>query len=125
MNPQFEAIAEQLQPLRSLGAYHVGPAPLGATALPAGAPFKVETDDPVALEKGILLGYFGGSEGPSAVVVVNLDYTARHTVSLSGPGELQRFDTDSRGWLPVHDRTARLRLPAGGGVLLRLAPDAG
>jgi len=37
VNPEFIAIGTELQPLTSLGAYHLGTVPLGALGLPADA----------------------------------------------------------------------------------------
>ena len=117
-NRDFVAAARELQPLRSLGAYHTGTAPLGAQALPAGAPFSVV--EPAA-DKPVLLGYFGSAGGkPTHVVVVNLDYNRQTTVRLSAPGALQSFNPGKGRWSPAGEREVSLRLPAGGFRLLRL-----
>jgi len=116
LNRDFAAIAAQLQPLTSLGAYHVGPIPWGAEALPEGAPFYLEG----VPEKGMVLGYFGSPGHPTHVVVVNLDYTREVTTTLVGPGPLHLFHPDTGAWPPVGGPRAELRLPPGGGQLLRV-----
>ena len=75
-------IAAQVQPLRSLGAYHVGKAYRGAEPLPASSPFRLDVGatnlDPFPAD-GMLLGCFGkpgksGQSGrPTHALVVNLD----------------------------------------------------
>lgn len=116
LNRDFAAIAAQLQPLTSLGAYHVGPLPWGAEALPEEAPFYLEG----VPEKGMVLGYFGSPGHPTHVVVVNLDYTREVATTLVGPGPLHVFHPDTGAWPPVGGQRAELRLPPGGGKLLRV-----
>jgi len=117
LNREFAAIAAQLQPLRSLGGYHVGPVPRGAAALPEGAPFTL---DPPTSEKGMVLGYFGQPDRPTHVVVVNLDYKQNVVTTLVGPGELEVFKPAAGEWSPAGSDRVELRLPPGGGQLVRL-----
>ena len=121
IHPRFVAIAEQLQPLTSLGAYHLGAIPQGGTGLPTNAPFTVEPPVPGDEKKGILLGYFGSGEKPSHVLVVNLDYAREVTATVIGPGPMESYDAGQRRWqsAAVGSR-AQVALLAGGGVLLRL-----
>jgi hypothetical protein len=127
LNREFIAIAKELQPLRSLAVYHAGMSPPGAEPLPAGAPFRF--DPPVApmafnppeRARGLLLGYFGAGEKPSHVVVVNLDYKAEATAVLAGPGRLDAFDAKAGAWTAGHGDRLELRLPPGGGKLVRIA----
>jgi hypothetical protein len=128
LNPEFIAIASQLQRLRSLGVYHEGMMPEGTQALPANAPFRL--DPPVApmaytppeKVKGTLLAYFGDSGKPTHVLVVNLDYTHNAKASVVGPGALEVFDPKTGAWKPSpHGARANMLLPPGGGKLLRLA----
>ncbi|NLC58498.1 MAG: hypothetical protein GX774_16830 [Armatimonadetes bacterium] len=133
-NRDFAAIAAQLQPLRSLGAYHLGNIPEGAQALPADFPFTLDPPVPtVAYEppkpiQGFCLGTFGpagraGQPGkPTHVVVVNLDYRQGTTTTLVGPGPLDVFDPTTGEWTRASGRRAELRLPPGGGALVRLRP---
>lgn len=85
-----------------MNAFHAGMQPPGTVALPAKSTFALDTPidetayaprEPV---KGVLLGEFGPSktkaEGASHVLVVNLDYKAERTVSVSGPAPLEIFD---------------------------------
>ncbi len=131
LNREFAAIAGQLQPLRSLGVYHAGMMPPGAEALPADAPFRLDPAVPVIPYKppervrGMLLGLFGpaGKAGepatPTHVLVVNLDYRAEAVTGLVGPGNLEAFDAAAGTWSPVAGSDKAVRLPPGGGKLLR------
>ncbi len=126
LNPQFATIASQLQPLRSLGAYHVGKEYEGTQKLPANAPFRLQATSPNGQEAGMLLGYFGNATKPNApshVFVVNLDYSNAATTTLIGPGKLSTFNALERTWAPVNGSQTTLTLPPGGGVLVR--QDAG
>jgi hypothetical protein len=136
LNREFAAIATELQPLRSLGVYHAGMAPPGAEPLAKDSRFRL--DPPVApmpykrLEpvKGVLLGLFGpagkGNEPgkPTHVLVVNLDYRASAIARLVGPGNLASFDASRGSWSPAAGRIIELRLPPGGGTLLRVQGPA-
>jgi len=126
LNRQFVAIARELQPLRSLGAYHAGMVPPGAEALPVDSEFGLDPPLPStpyqAPVKGLLLGCFGKSLRPTHVVVVNLDYSSGVTAVLVGPGPLEVFQAGSGRWLPAPEgQRAPLRLPPGGGKLVRIA----
>jgi hypothetical protein len=133
LNREFVMIARQLQPLRSLGVYHAGMLPPGAEPLPTNAVFQ--PDPPVPARsyqppepvQGVLLGYFGPATGiqasgsPTHVVVANLDYQAEAVVGVRGPGPLETFDASAGRWSPGDGNRALLRLPCGGGGLLRLS----
>lgn len=122
LNPQFAAIASQLQPLRSLGAYHVGKEYEGTQQLPANAAFRLQATSPNGQEAGMLLGYFGDAtkpDAPSHVFVVNLDYRNATTTTLTGPGKLSTFNAVNRTWTPANGSQVSLTLPPGGGVLVR------
>jgi hypothetical protein len=126
LNREFVAIAKELQPLRSLAVYHAGMSPPGTEPSPAAAPFRF--DPPVAPlaykppERvcGFLLGYFGANDEPSHVVVVNLDYKAEAAVGLTGPGNLDAFDAKLGTWSAAGGPRIELRLPPGGGKLMRV-----
>jgi hypothetical protein len=134
LNREFAAAALQLQSLQSLGVYHAGMLPPGAVPLPKDAPFTPDPPLP-AMDykppqpvKGLLLGYFGPTpksgnlSTPTHVVVVNLDYRAEALLGINGPAELEMFDAAAGQWLPASGRRADLRLPPGGGKLLRARP---
>ena len=101
-------------------------APPGAEPLPKDAPFRL--DPPVAplaykppeRVRGALLGYFGKATEPSHVVVVNLDYRANAVLTLAGPGNLELFDAAAGTWSPASGLRTELRLPPGGGRLVRV-----
>lgn len=130
LNRDFAAIAGELQPLQSLGAYHAGMLPPGAEPLPPDAPFRIEPALPVTELKppqratGALLGVFGRpgkkSETPTHVLVVNLDYDAETTLNVRGPAPLEIFDPVSGKWSSASGRTKELRLAGGAGTLLRV-----
>jgi hypothetical protein len=127
LNREFVAIAQQLQPLESLAAYHTGMIPQGAQPLPHDAPFRLDPPlppleiQPLQRIRGALLGYFGNSGQTSHVVVVNLDYKTDSTMTLVGPGDLEIFDATSGTWEAAGGHRAELQLPGGGGKLVRLA----
>ena len=129
INRDFAAIAGELQPLRSIGAYHLGMVPDGAEALPGGFPFHLEPAPPAkdyappAPIEGMVIGAFGPAKGkPTHVVVVNLDYKQSATTILVGPGPLQVFGPGTGKWRPAQGDRIKLRLPPGGGRLVRVAP---
>jgi hypothetical protein len=89
--------------------------------LPVDASFTV--DPPVAKDrkKGILLGYFGSTDHPSHVLVVNLDYISDITTTIVGPGPMEVFDAETQKWENASDKSrAKINVIAGGGKLLRL-----
>jgi hypothetical protein len=121
LNPQFVAIASQLQPLRSLGAYHVGKKYLGAQELPQNAPFHLDfTGDNHMPADGMLLGYFGKPDKPTHVLVVNLDYHNAVTTTVVGPAKVSVFDVVKGAWKKAGSPQVTLTIPPGGGVLLRV-----
>ena len=123
LNPQFVAIATQLQPLRSLGAYHVGKTYWGAQPLPEQAPFRLDLtakgNSPMPAS-GVLLGYFGKPSQPTHVLVVNLDYRNAVTATVIGPGPLEAFDAVQSKWGQTSAPQVTLTLPPGGGTLVRV-----
>ena len=129
LNPQFVAVAAELQPLRSLGAYHVGKVPWGAEALPEQAPFSFDLtakdNNPMPAE-GMLLGYFGKPGTPDKpgpvtyALAVNLDYRNPITMTVVGPGRLETFDAQQGTWKRGSGRHVTLTLPPGGGILVRV-----
>jgi hypothetical protein len=119
-NPEFAAIAMQLQPLRSLGVYHTSLREPGCEPLPSDAAFHIDSPQSPASPRGFLLGFFGAAERPTHVVVVNLDYTADVKASLAGPGELDLFDAATAQWTSAKKAAVELTLPSGGGRLVRI-----
>ena len=116
INREFVAIAAELQPLKSLGAYHCGAVPLGAQALPQKAVFV-----PEPRSQEVMLGYFGKSAGrPTHVVVVNLDYKNAVTTTLASPGAMEVFHPATKTWVASGSK-AKLDLLPGGGALVRLS----
>jgi hypothetical protein len=128
LNREYVAIAREIQPLRSLGIYHAGMKPRGTEPLPKDAPFRFDPPvspipyKPLERVRGMMLGLFGpASPGPAThVLVVNLDYKAKAVTSLIGPGKLGAFDATTGKWGPAAHQRVELRLPPGGGKLLRV-----
>jgi hypothetical protein len=120
-NPEFAAIARNLQPLHSLGVYHTSMREPGCEPLPSAAAFHVESPQSPTSPRGFLLGFFGTTERPTHAVVVNLDYTAEVKVLLTGPGELDLFDATTGQWTSVKKTVIELVLAPGGGMLVRIA----
>ena len=120
-NPEFAAIAGELQPLHSLGVYHTSMHEPGCEPLPADASFHLDSSQSPASPRGFLLGFFGATEKPSHAVVVNLDYAAKARASLVGPAELDVFDAATAQWTSAKKGGVELILPPGGGKLVRIA----
>lgn len=128
VNRDFEAIAGELQPLHSLGAYHCGTKSLGAQLLPSGAPFRLDPPvvakepEPLKPTEGFVLGYFGPKAGrPTHVVVVNLDYSNSVETTLVGPAALRTFNPATGRWTFAGSSKVHLRLRPGGCRLVGLA----
>jgi Beta-galactosidase len=115
LNPQFVAVAKELQPLNSLGAYHIGGNYKWTKTLPKSAPFRLAAND-ISQLRGMLLGYFGRSK-PTHVLVTNLDYTKQVKAKVISSVELEMFDSIGRSWKYIPSKV--LILPPGGGILIR------
>lgn len=120
-NREFLAIARQLQPLRSFAVHHTAMRERGCEPLPEGAAFRLDAAKSSSRPRGFLVGTFGGSDYPSHVVVVNLDYTTPAKAALIGPRALEVFDATTGRWSPTGAKAAELNLPPGGGQLVRVA----
>ncbi len=127
LNREFVAIAKETQPLRVLGVYHAGHRPRGTEPLPGDSTFVL--DPPVAdlpytppeRVRGVLLSTFApsGETSPTHALVVNMDYRAERVVGVRGPKELSSFDAATGQWSPANGSRIALRLPPGGGKLIR------
>jgi hypothetical protein len=137
INPQFLAMAEQVQPLKHIGAYHLGDLPWGwdttdgssPMRLPSNAPFTIaptlpNTDyvvnQPV---KGALLGFFGPKNelaNATHAIVVNLDYSKALNTRVTGPGDLSVFNPTTGEWIAQEHPWADVSLLPGGSVLVGL-----
>ena len=132
LNREFVSIAQQLQPLRSLGVYHAGMFPQGTEPIPADDRFRLDPPLPpmsytnLQHVKGVLLGYFGPAvkgkrtSAPSHVMVINLDYQAEAVVGIRGPSRLELFDPATGRWSRASGSRADLHLARGGGRLGRV-----
>ncbi|PIY48044.1 MAG: hypothetical protein COZ06_17365 [Armatimonadetes bacterium CG_4_10_14_3_um_filter_66_18] len=131
LNREFASIAAALQPLRSLGAYHVGMIPPGADSLPEAILFRL--DPPLAAVdyapskpvQGFALGCFGppasqgDGSGATHLLLVNLDYKQEQTTTVVGPMPWESFDPATGKWIAAGGKRVELRLSPGGGKLLR------
>jgi hypothetical protein len=116
LNPQFVALAKELQPLNSLGVYHVGGNYEGSKALAKGAPFRLDLGDRSKSKNPMLLGYFGQSR-TTHILVVNLDYKNQVKTKVLSSVRLEMFDPVRRVWR--YNPTKVITLPPGGGMLVR------
>ncbi len=120
LNREFVAIATELQPLRSIAVYHTALKEQGCTALPTSAPFSIEQQPgKTDAGRGVLLGYFGKSDKPTHVVLVNLDYRTGVNVTLAGPGRMEKFDPAQGRWRRAGSKQIEVALQPGGGLLAR------
>jgi hypothetical protein len=122
LNRDFVAIAAELQPLRSLAVYHTAMTEAGCEPMAADDLFKIEAQAAARRPRGFLLGMFGREAKPTHALVVNLDYTTEVTATLSGPTKLETFHPGPAAWTPVKKNSVDLRLPPGGGRLVRVSP---
>ncbi len=119
LNREFVAVVSELQALRSLGVYHTAMKEPGCEPMPADAAFRLGSEGSMVTERGLLFGTFGKGYKASHVLVVNLDYKSEVTARIIGPKLLEIFDATTRKWLRIRGKVAELRLPPGGGKLLR------
>ena len=72
--------------------------------------------------KGVLFGLFDKNGTALAdatfAMIVNLDYTASETYTVTGPGNLSVFDADTGLWTATGHNYATLNLDPGGGILV-------
>jgi len=117
LNREFVAVATELQPLESLGAYHIGNLPLGAEALPDDSPVEVVGTEPA---EGLVVGLFGRDGKVGHAMVVNRDYKRDVRVTLSVPRGTQVFGGAAAGWSPAYGAgQVTLQLRPGSGMLIR------
>jgi hypothetical protein len=138
INPQFAAIAQQLQSMHHIGAYHLGDLPPGfgttdgssPSRLPGNSPFKLSpgianttyrTDQPV---RGAVLGLFGPDDllaDATCTLAVNLSYSSILNTRVTGPGgNLSVFDPATGRWIAQGHPYADVSLEPGGGALVGL-----
>ena len=117
LNREFVAIASELQPLESLGAYHIGKLPLGAEALPDNSPVKVVGAEPA---EGLVVGLFGRDGTADHAVIVNRDYKQGVRLTLGVPRGTRVYGGTAAGWSPARGSgRVTLWLDRGAGALVR------
>ncbi len=132
LNPVFRKIATHLRGLDWMGTYLKGYArpPTGVSSLPVSATFDIPALHDTrrysknARLEGALLGMFGIAGKVEFAYVVNLDYSAAHTFSITGPARLSRFDAASDKWIQSGKDHVDLTLAAGDGALVGLTENA-
>ena len=138
LHKEFVAVASELRPLKSLAVYHVGMLPDGTLPLPDNAMFRIDPSLPhkeyATPVEGFVIGYFGKGQSPSHVLVVNLDYRTYGGIgqprreeflnparrAVVGPRPLEVFDAKTSKWFATDSNRVELRLPPGGGLLVRV-----
>lgn len=137
INPEFAAIAQELQSLHHIGAYHLGDLPWGYGTTDGSSPMRLPDDSPFTLSpdipdtvyvenqpvRGAVLGFWGsdlGLDDATFALVVNLDYSNVLNTRVNGPGDLSVFDPASGMWIAQGNPWADLCLLPGGGVLVGL-----
>ena len=141
INPQFVAMAEQVQSLKHIGAYHLGDLPPGYNTTDGSSPMRLPSNSPFTLSptlsntdyitnqpvKGALLGLFGpGKQVANAThaVVVNLNYSNALKTRVTGPSNLSVFDPATGKWIAQGHPWADVSLLPGGSVLVRAVVSA-
>ena len=139
LHKEFVAIGAELQPLTSLAVHHVGMLPEGTSPPPDDVIFRIEPPVPhkdcTTPVEGFLIGYFGKEQSPTHALVVNLDYRTYSgrgqprreeflkpvRRAIVGPNRLDFFDVTTLKWSATDSNRVELRLPPGGGILVRVA----
>ena len=106
--------------MRSLAVWHTTLKEHGCEPLPANAPFHLEHVQQADPGRGFLIGGFGAKDKPTHVVIVNLDYQAGASATLTGPRQVKQFDALAGRWSKSRKGNAELHLPPGGGLLVRM-----
>ena len=135
INRQFLEIAEEFQPLTSLGGFHLGDRLGGTQQLPDDSPFTL--DPPIAETvyfpfwrpvNGMVVGLFGPDEqvtNATHALVMNLEYDTDKLTTVTSSHKLDVFDATSGTWSRTGNNQATLSLVPAGGKLLRISPDQG
>ena len=138
INPQFAAMAEQIQPMDHIGAYHLGDLPPGFGTTDGSSPMRLPEDAPFQLSpdmadtnyitnqpvRGAVLGFYGPDDqlaDATHVLVVNLDYSNSLNTRVIGPGgDLSFFDHMTGKWFALGHSWANVSLLPGGSALVGL-----
>ena len=130
INPQFVAIAQELQTMNHIGAYHLGDLPPGYDTTDGSSPMRLPSNSPFHLSPGItdtnyrtgqpvrgaVLGLFGPDDqlaDATCTLVVNLDYSNPLNTRVTGPGNLSVFDPATGRWIAQGHSWCRREFAAG------------
>jgi hypothetical protein len=136
-NHEFESIAEQVQSLVHIGAYHLGDLPPGYGTSDGSSPLRLPSDSPFKITpniadtsfrsnkpvRGVVMGLFGPKDDladATRAVVVNLDYSNSLTTRVTGSKDISVFDTATGRWIAQGHAWADVTLEPGGTVLVGL-----
>lgn len=128
LNREFVSIARQLQSVHVQGVYHSGHHPRGTEPVPTNSSFvldpavpdlKYTPPEPV---DGAMLSTYSPTPGAAVThaLVVNLNYRSERVIGLRGPASLSVFDATTGEWSAGGASRIDLKLPPGGGQLVRL-----
>lgn len=140
INPEFIAVAKQLQPLTHIGTGHLGDLPPSSGTAPGASPVRLSASSPFQLSglpdttyvtgdpvKGAVVGLFGSLDqlaNATHTLVVNEDYSNSLSTTITGTGNISVYDLVNRGWVDQGQATAALNLAPGGSALVKLTPAA-
>ncbi len=136
INPEFVAIAQEVQSMNHIGAYHLGDLPPGYGTIDGSSPMRLPENSPFTISgiaptyyvpyqplRGAVLGFYGSSDQlaeATCTLVVNLDYSNPLDTRVFGPGDLSVFDPVTGMWIPQGHSWADVSLLPGGSVLVGL-----
>ena len=136
INPEFTAIAQQVQSMKHIGAYHLGDLPPGFGTTDDSSPLRLPGNSPFTLSgitntsyrngkpvRGAVLGLWGPDDllaDATRTLVTNLDYSNALNTRVTGPGDLSVFDPLTGQWIAQNHAWADISLLPGGGVLVGL-----
>ena len=123
LNHEIAALSPALMRLNTLGVYHTGSLPLGATPLPADAPIGVTGGD-------LVVGLFGEGRDATAFMLANNDRHRAVTATVTLPrftrAVEERVRTGRGRWVVYAtpgDGGMAVQLPPGDGRLFRVVID--
>ena len=135
INPEFAAMAKQIQSMKHIGAYHLGDRPPGYGTTDGSSPLRLPGDSPFTISgiattpyqtnqpvRGAVLGLWGPDDqlaDATCTLVVNLNYSSELNTRVTGPGgDLSVFNPATGKWMAQGRSWYDVTLPKGGSVLV-------